>query len=164
MVDVGDDLPHAGDRRLMGRQEVDLQPTNPLTLWFMKCGWQTKKCVSKNGRDLDSGSQRGFNLAPWRIFGQIGLSISASCTDVPVPVGGKMAIDRGPSVIMARGRMGTPFPRVQQVHAPDSSLGRDCGPADLAAGCRHRFAFGPRSRIWRCCIQELQATARQADR
>lgn len=80
-MDVGDDLPHAEDRRLIGRQEVDLQPTNPLTLWFMKYVWQTKKCVSKSDRDLDSGSQRGFNLAPWRIFGQIGLSISASCTD-----------------------------------------------------------------------------------
>ena len=87
-MDVSDDLPHAEDCRLIGRQEVDLQPTNPLPLWFMNCVGQTKKCVSKSGRDLDSGSQRGFNLALWRIFGQNGLSISATFTGVMTAANG----------------------------------------------------------------------------
>lgn len=79
-VDVGGDLPHIEDRRLIGRREVDIQPKNPLTLLFMKYTSQTKKCMSESGEDLDCSSQRGFNLAPWRVFGQIGSSASGSCT------------------------------------------------------------------------------------
>lgn len=76
------------NRMLIVGNGLDMRTENLLTFCFMKCGSEKKKCMSKSSRDLDCSSKRVFNFPLWRIFGQIGSSISARCTGATTAANG----------------------------------------------------------------------------